>query len=167
MEEIIPRLFVGSDKDYEKLQDRDGWSWVRCCKEGIGGHRQTLGYSTQGAPQGKNYLSVRKGHLLALNFIDPHDPAYISTELIQKGLDFISERIAAGDKVLVACNQGHSRGPTMALLYLRSIGEMPHSFGVSERIFSTLCPQYSPNQGMRTKARQLWAQLVSKGTVTE
>lgn len=104
MEEVINRLYVGGDKDYERLQSRPGWSFLRCCKEGPGGHRALLGYHTLAAPKGANYLWVRRGNVMALNLLDLDDPAYISEEMIKKGLDFIEERLNAGDKVLVACN---------------------------------------------------------------
>lgn len=159
MEEIISKLYVGGDKDYEKLAGKDGWSFLRCCKEGPGGHRSTLGYTTLGAPKGKEYLVARRGKRLALNLIDLDDPNYISPEMINKGLDFIDERLKAGDKVLVACNQGHSRGPTVAMMYLRRIDELPDNFHSAEKIFRTLYPAYDPGQGMRQFARSYWRSL--------
>jgi hypothetical protein len=156
MEQIIDRLFVGNDSDYERVKGKDGWSALRCCKEGPGGHRDTLGYTTMGAPKGPHYLSVSGLKHLALNFIDPKDPNYIPLEMVQKGLSFIDKRLAAGDKVLVACNAGHSRGPTTAMLYLRAIGELDNNFFFSERIFRTLYPNYLPDQGVRQFARTRW-----------
>jgi hypothetical protein len=162
MEEIIPRLWVGGDRDYEELVDKDkrGWSYLRCCKEGPGGHRQSCGYTGLGAPKDRNYLVKRKGeNLMALNLIDADDPNFISPQMIRAGLDFIVERLAAGDKVLVACNHGHSRGPSVALMYLRSIGEMPHAFALSERIYHTIYPHYEPRAGIRQFARSHWSKL--------
>jgi hypothetical protein len=148
MEETINRLYVGGDRDYEKLQGRAGWSFLRTCKEGPGGHRSLLGYTTLGAPKGANYLWIRRGNVMALNLLDLDDPAYISEEMVKKGLEFIDERLNAGDKVLVACNAGHSRGPSMALMYMRRIGELPDGFRNGYRIFKTLYPKYDPGQGM-------------------
>jgi hypothetical protein len=162
MDEVIDRLWVGGDKDYERVADRAGWSWLRCCKEGKGGHRAILGYGTLGAPKDKNYLWVRRGNLMALNLLDLDDPNYISTEMIDKGLNFVDERLKAGDKVLIACNQGHSRGPTTTMMYLRRIGELPESFGKSEKIFRTLDHHYDPGQGMRQFAKTNW-HLLKKG----
>jgi hypothetical protein len=159
VEQILPRLYVGDDDAYKRVAKHSGWSWLRCCKNGPGGHRDTLGYDTQGAPKGKDYLSVRRGNLMALNMIDLDDPAYFAEAMVQTGLDFINERWKAGDKVLVACNSGHSRGPTTMLMYLRSIGEMPHSFVRSEKIYRTLYRKYDPGQGIRQYARSHWGQL--------
>jgi hypothetical protein len=156
VENLIGNLYIGSDHDYEKLNSKDGWSFLRCCKEGPGGHRETLGYTTQGAPKGPNYLAVDQRTRRALNFIDPQDPHFIPLEMVNKGLAFIDKRLAAGDKVLVACNAGHSRGPTTAMLYLRSIGELAGNFHHSEGIMRTLYPPYSPGIGMRQFARGHW-----------
>lgn len=158
MEKLLPNLelYVGGDRDYDKLSGKSGWAWLRCAKYGPGGHQQTLGYHTPAAPKGPNYLYVRKGNLLALNLLDLDDPNFVSEQMMNKGLDFIDERLKAGDKVLVACNQGHSRGPTTAMLYLRRIGEMPYSFIQAERVYRTLYPPYDPAQGMRQYARSHW-----------
>lgn len=162
MDQIIDNLYVGGDADFERVKNKSKFSTLRCCKEGSGGHRDTLVYTTQGAPKGKNYLSVGAGDHLALNFIDPHDPHFIQPELIEAGLKFIHDRLKAGDKVLVACNAGRSRGPTTVMLYLRSIGELLGNFIASERMFRTICPSYDPGIGMRQFARTHWDTFENK-----
>lgn len=156
MEHIIGNLHVGDDADYEKWKDRKGWAFLRCCKEGPGGHRDTVGYSTLGAPKGPEYLAAVSGNRMALNFIDANDPNFVPVEMVRKGLSFLGKKLSEGDKVLVACNMGHSRGPTTAMLYLRSVGELEGNFIASERIFRTLYPRYSPGIGVRQFARSNW-----------
>lgn len=156
MEEVVNNLYVGGDTDFEKIAHRTGWSALRVCKYGPGGHQQTLGYKTLAAPKGPHYLWAGKGNLLALNAVDLDDPHFVSEEMVNKGLDFIATRLSEGDKVLVACNQGQSRGPTLALLYMRRIGELPYNFIQAERIFRTIYPPYAPAQGMRQYARTHW-----------
>ena len=172
LDEIIPRLFEGNDEAYEKVKGRSGWSWLRAAKYGPGGHAQTLGYHTLSAPSGPNYLWVRKGNLLALNILDLDDPEMIPEELIFKGLDFIHERMDAGDKVLVACNSGHSRSASLVLMYLRTIGEMPYPVHKAMNLFKKFYPPYSPAAGMKYHTLHLWNQLENKyadhsGTVVE
>ena len=156
MENVLGNLYVGDDSDYEKLKNRSGWSFLRCCKYGPGGHQETLGYTTLGAPKGPDYLAVKKGDRMALNFIDANDPNFVPLKMIQTGLAYIDQRIKAGDKVLVACNAGHSRGPTTAMLYLRATGELPYDFIRSERVFRTLYHKYDPGIGVRSFARTHW-----------
>jgi len=158
--EIIKRLYVGDDILYERLKNQPGWSFLRCCKDGPGGHRQTLHYESLGAPHGPNYLFVRdsKTHM-ALNLLDHESPDMIPDEVLDKGIEFINERMKAGDKVLAACNAGMSRSPTIIMLFLRTIGELDQPFPRAKHIFKTLYPKYDPGHGMETHARARWDEL--------
>jgi len=153
-----PVLFVGDDNDDPEAQKK-GYAILVCAKDGLYGHRSILRYHTLGAPKDVNYYHVTRGKRMALNLLDLDDPHFIPEEAVFTGLNFINKRLTAGDKVVVHCNAGHSRGPTMGLMFLRTIGEMPSSFGTSEKIFRSLYPKYDPAMGMRTFARAHWAQL--------
>ena len=139
MEKVLNGMWVGGDTDYNKIKDRPEFYALRCCKDGPGGHKETLGYNTRSAPKGPDYLAVVSGRRMALNYIDNDDPNYIPEEMIKKGLRYIDEQLKAGHKILVACNAGHSRGPTMAMLYMRSIGELPYNFAQGQPEFFTAC----------------------------
>lgn len=155
MEQIIDRFYVGSDEDVAKAKER-GFSRLACCKDGPDGHRAMLGYESLGAPKGKNYLFARKGNWMALNLIDVDDPRYIPDAALDAGLSFIDEQMTAGNKILIHCNAGMSRGPSVALMYLRKIGEMPYTFGRAMHIFKTLYPKYSPGFGMEHHVKARW-----------
>ncbi len=157
MQKIIDKLWVGNDQDYLKVKDRPDWVVLRCCKEGPGGHRDTLHYTGQAAPKGKDYLHVDKDNRRALNFIDPHDPHFIPVDMVTKGIEFIDNNLSEGKNVLVACNAGHSRGPTTAMVFLRSIGELTGGFHSSENIFRTLCDAYEPGIGVRAFNQNHWS----------
>lgn len=148
MTNIINNLYVGNDADYEDVKENKDWYILRCCKDGPGSHRELLGYTTMAAPKGENYLFAKRGRVLALNFIDSDDPNFIPEKMVNKGIEFITEQIDKGHKVLVACNAGHSRGPSTALLYMRSVNELPDGFRSGYRIFHTLYPKYEPAQGI-------------------
>lgn len=165
MIKVHENLYVGDDSDFERLHERSGWSFLRCCKFGPGSHKELLGYETQAAPEGKNQFVVRKGNIMALNLLDLHDPNFVPTEAIQTGLDFIQKELAAGNKVLVACNHGVSRGPTVALMFMRTLGEFPYGFMQSERIFRGIYHPYNPGIGINQFARQQWAFLGNTGKV--
>ena len=164
MEEIYKaengaRLFVGDDLDYEKIKDNNDFRSARMCKYGSGGHQQSLGYTSLAAPKGKNYLSVVKDNRIAVNIIDMDDPNMIPFECIKVALDYIKEQLDKGKNVLVACNSGHSRGPYTGLAYLRSVGDMPHNFHMSERIYHTIYRRYDPGMGVRQVLREHWSEL--------
>jgi hypothetical protein len=161
MEQVIKGLYVGSDADVPEAKKR-GYARLTCAKDGPDGHREMLGYTTLGAPKDKNYLFVRKGEHAAMNLIDVDDPEFIADDMLDKGLDFINEMMKAGKKILVHCNAGMSRGPTTAMMYLRTIGELDQPFNRAKHIFKTIYPKYSPGHGMEYKARERWDSL--KGT---
>lgn len=160
MVEISPNVFVGGDDDYEKVKVKSGWSCLRCAKFGSGGHKDILGYETQAAPEGKNQYWVKKGNLMALNLLDLHDPNFIDTEMIQKGLNFIKDHVD-NFKVLIACNHGYSRGPTIGLMWLRTIGRMPYGFMQAEKHYRNIYPKYDPTLGIEQFARMHWPQLLN------
>jgi len=66
---------------------------------------------------------------------------------------------AQGKKILIHCNAGHSRGPTTALLFMRSIGELPQPFNRARKIFKVLYPPYDPGQGMLYTAHKMWNEV--------
>ena len=160
LEEVIPRLWVG-DEEAVPEANRRGYSILAACKDGSTDcHRAVLGYTTLGAPKDKNYYFVQKDSKhMALNLIDTEDAAFIPNEVVDAGLNFLKREYGAGKKVFSHCVAGHSRGPTMAMMFMRAIGELPHGFATSEKVFRTLYPHYSPNTGMRAYARARWSDL--------
>lgn len=158
MVKIIHNVFVGNQNDAPKAF-KEGFAVASMCKECPDGHRATLGYKTAGAPKGPDYYFVEQGKHFAANLIDADDPAFIPSEVINPALKFIREQYFKGEKVLIHCERGHSRGPTTCLMFLRTIGEMPYPFPIAEKIFKTLYRAYSPSNGIQTYARQHWKEL--------
>jgi predicted protein tyrosine phosphatase len=151
MIEICPGLFVGDENDYEmEVKHQAGWWVVHVCKEPY--HRQLLGYRTRGAPkEHPEYLVARRANRLFLNLVDADDPAYIPKEIVDAALRFIDEGLKSGDRVLVHCNQGESRSPSLGLLYLALHTDcIPRTSLVeAEAAFRGIYPPYSPKGGMR------------------
>ena len=115
MIKVDNNLFVGDERDYEfNVSRQDGWAIVHACKDPY--HRQALGYRTRGAPKDHpEYLVARRGNRLILNIVDANDPSFFAKEMIDQALDFIDKSLSNGKKVLVHCNQGESRSPSIAL----------------------------------------------------
>ena len=164
MEEIIKGLWLGSDEDVQEAKKR-GYARLTCAKDGPDGHRSILGYTTLGAPKGKDYLFARKGDHAAMNLIDVDDPEFISDDMLDTGLAFIHEMLSSGKKILVHCNAGMSRGPTTTMMYLRTIGELDQPFNRAKHIFKTLYPKFDPGHGMLFHAMSRWDEL--KGIYAE
>lgn len=153
---------IGDDSDYEKIKDNPSFLACRMCKEGPGGHRQTLGYHSLGAPKNKNYLYIEQKDHLAVNILDLDDPNMIPWECLDVAVRYIRRKLAQGKHILVACNQGKSRGPSTGLAFLKSIGEMPYHFQKAESVFKTLYPKYDPGMGIRQVMKEHWDELGDK-----
>ena len=162
MNQVYKDVFVGDDSDFAKVKDKEGWSILRACKEGDGGHRSVLGYTSQGAPKNSDYLFVKKKDILSLNLIDTHDPDFVPTELIEEALKFIKDERAKDKKVLIACNAGVSRSPSIALLYLYEEGKLPKAYNQAIRMFRKLYPKYDPSAGIHIFTRRKISQIRAK-----
>lgn len=158
MVEVSERLYAGNEQDYEgSVRHDQGWSIVHACKEPY--HRHELGYTERGAPKGHpEYLIARRGHRLILNLVDAPRPEFFSTDIFDAALDFIQEALERGDRVLVHCNEGLSRGPSLCLLYLASRAKAipATSHAVAEEAFVKLYPSYAPKSGVRGFLQVNW-----------
>ena len=156
---IIDGLYLG-DKEGLPEAERRGYSVLAACKDGSPDcHRAVLGYTELGAPKDQNYYFIQRGDHMALNLIDSDNPDFIPDEVIDAGLDFLKEQRNAGKKIFIHCIAGHSRSPSIMLMFLRAIGEMPERFLRAEHKFSALYPEYDPGKGMRAHARARWDKL--------
>jgi len=159
MTEVSENLYVGDERDYEsniRLKNQDEWSIVHACKEPY--HRQALGYSGRAAPKSHpEYLIAKRDNRLILNLIDADTPKYIPKEIIDESLQFIDEQLADGQKVLVHCNQGRSRSPGIAMLYLAQKDEVSSdSFQQARNEFKEIYPRCNMAGGMRGFLEEHW-----------
>ena len=161
MIEIHPGLFVGSEADYERRVRREaGWRVVHACKEPY--HRQVLGYTGRAAPKNHpEYLVARRGDRLILNLIDADDPTYVPEAIMDAALAFIHESLSSARRVLVHCNQGLSRGPSIGFLYLAvHTDRLGRDFAAAEEAFLAVYPAYRPATGVRGFLRNRWPKYV-------
>lgn len=167
MKEVIEGLFVGDEMDYGNLlkehipgrevdQPCDNFAVVHACKEPF--HRQLLGYTGRGAPKNHiEYLWAERGNRLFMNIVDAPKSIFFDKGMIDKALDFIHQKRNEGLKVLVHCNEGMSRSPSIALLYLVKHGLIQgDTLEDVEAEFLKLYPEYNPGAGMRGFVKDNW-----------
>lgn len=162
MIEVHENLFVGTGNDLIHADDgakgiKEGWYVISAAKEPW--HREALGYTTRGAPKDHiEYLIASRTRRMILNLVDVDNPEFIREEIIAVVLENISMALERGDKVLVHCNQGHSRAPTIALLWLHA--NDPEYAGLdydqAAEKFREIYPDFAPAKGMEGYARQHW-----------
>lgn len=156
MIEILTNLFVGSQDDEASIRGQSDWYVVHACKEPY--HRQGLGYTGRGAPkEHPEYLVAARDGCLILNLVDVDNVNYIPAEIIDAALSAIDRNIAAS-KVLVHCNQGLSRSPTIGLLYMAKYTDRIRSTDAESamREFREIYPAYNPARGMAEYVRLNW-----------
>lgn len=154
MIEVSPNLFVGNATDCDDLPKDHDFVIIHAAKERW--HRQALGYTTPGAPKDDpEYLWCYRNGNLILNIVDVADPRFIAKTMIDEAVKFARDHLAQGQKVLIHCNQGRSRSPTIAMLVLAP--ELPETFVAAKIAFRRIYPPHDPARGIHTFAKDNWS----------
>ncbi len=164
MVEVYPGVFVSHKGDcpLHGAQLAEHWAIVHAYPAC---HRKALGYATLLAPEGPEQHLARQGNHLLLNMIDTDQPEhYHKAALIDPALAFMDEMRAQGTSILIHCEQGMSRSPSLALLYLATrLGALPtESLGAAERAFKARYPRYAPGYGIWAHLNQHWAEYCAE-----
>jgi len=168
MFEVTDRLYVGSLDDLRNflfLENPEDFYILYCAKDPC--HKNLVGYEGKSCPKDHpEYLVARRGNQMALNMVDAPSPKFFSKEMITAGLDFMEEGYNKGLKVLVTCNQGVSRSPSMAFLFMATrLKELFEYFGDSIRMFKQLYPNYMPGDGIYAHMLENWDWYMSYSDV--
>jgi hypothetical protein len=130
---------------------------VHACKEPC--HRSAVGYSTRTIPSAHpNYLVLERGHHLYLNLIDPPQPLFMMPSF-EAFLRFVDREIAERP-ILIHCNQGESRAPSLTLLYMaKRLNLLPNgSYESAATAFRQKYP-YNPGRGIQTWLGTNWSKI--------
>jgi hypothetical protein len=156
MKTIFERLYVG-----DETSCRSGTAdtaVVHACKSPC--HQRAVGYTGSLASSHPNYLILRTGNDLFLNLIDPPVPLFKLLSFTAF-MEFAKEKYSAGASLLIHCNQGGSRSPSLALLFLakhlKAISQ--ESFPVARADFLGLYPSYRPGAGISRFLQDNWHAL--------
>lgn len=163
MIEVYKNLYVGNEQDYEqKVKGNEGWAVVHTCKEPY--HRQILGYTGRGAPKDHpEYLFAERDNRLALNIVDADNPEFFDKSMIDYAMCFIFDKLEKNLKVLIHCNQGESRSPSIAMLYIAIYGRIPNNtIEDAEKAFIQVYPKYNPKQGIRGHMGKFWNEYIGR-----
>ncbi len=156
MQQVHENLFVGSEIDC--ATSRPGWFIIHACKSPC--HQRAVGYRGSLKSNHPNYLVLERENDLFLNMIDPPVPLF-KMETFVAFFRFAYEGWEKGLKVLVHCNQGESRAPTLALLLMsKRLDALPcSSYQEAASAFKQIYPAYNPGQGIQTFLKENWHQI--------
>lgn len=156
---IIDNLYVGTLEDCEGLSGVDGWAVVHACKHPC--HHAKRGNPK---PESEDYLSYQEGTHLYLNMIDPPAPLF-QKPMFDAFLVFAADAWERGKKILIHCNKGESRAPTLALLFLSRVlykitaVSYDDAWDEFEALLNTgnaASVKYHPGKGLEEWMRQHW-----------
>lgn len=154
MVEVNPRLWVGGDDDVGPAVV-NGLKLLHCAKNPW--HLRAVGYLGSLKPDHPDYLFKVSPHFeeLALNLVDaPFEPP---EKLVDAALIWLDSVLLRGERVLVHCNQGESRGPTIAYLWLHS----RRGWVLEE--FRFVYPRFNPREGMRKLIERRTSECIRHG----
>lgn len=158
MEEVFDDLFVGAEASCDRSDD--GWAVVHACKHPC--HQRAVGYRGSLPQSHEEYLVAPRETDLYLNLVDMERKlSHEYTEpIVVAALDFIEDHIGSR-RVLVHCNQGMSRSPALAMLYLakREAVIPDGSYGEAKAAFEDWYPRFRPGSGIDAYLRDRWLEL--------
>jgi len=159
MIKVAENLYVGNDEDARHNAFNE-MSFVHACKTS---HQQGVGYIGNLAKDHPLYLVYERGRELFLNIIDakfPLSPNF-GDPLFKAAFDFIDKKIN-DIEVLVHCNQGLSRSPSIALAYMAKKGLLPsESYKEASEEFKKIYPDYNPGVGIVHYLENHWSHILS------
>lgn len=161
MIEIYKNLYIGNDSDcianYNKL------AIIHACKTC---HQKALNYSKSLPSSHPNYLIYENENNLFLNLVDmPKEfmPRF-TDPIMKKALEFIDININE-KQILIHCNQGFSRSPSIGLLWLAINNHISNDSYDSAIIdFKKLYPIYQPSAGIYLYLKNNWTRLMELQT---
>lgn len=156
MEEIYTNLFIGSKYDCKNFD----LAVIHACKTC---HKNILGYKNKLSPDHKNYLIYQDNDQnLYLNLVDMTSellPQY-TDPIMQIALEFIESHIKE-KAVLIHCDQGMSRSPSIGLLYLALNKIIPSDDYISaKKEFEKRYPSFNPGNGITKYLQNNWKKLI-------
>jgi hypothetical protein len=132
---------------------------IHACKSPC--HQRAVEYAGTLPRHHPHYLALVRPYDLYLNLIDPPVPLF-QLESFHCFLAFASQQ-AAARPLLIHCNQGESRAPSLALLLLalqqQSIPDA--SYAEARAAFVSIYPAYKPGAGMQQFLAQHWKELAA------
>jgi len=160
MIKIYKNLYVGANTDLASCPPAQ-WAFVHATQTK---HYERLGWNRTTNKSDKNhpnYIALEENNHLYYNWVDGGASLYELTgpKRFSEALNFIGKWIQRRP-VLVHCDQGQSRGPTVALLYLaKRARTIPEStFDEGRAAFRRIYPPYAPG-GIAQYVREHWSEI--------
>jgi predicted protein tyrosine phosphatase len=135
-----------------------GEAVVHACKDPC--HKRAVGYEGNLKKDHPNYLDLQVGNDLYLNMIDPPIPLFMP-KMFEVFLDFAEAQHNLARSILIHCNMGQSRAPSLALLFLAKRGRLLNnsSYQAARSEFEDRFMDYHPGAGIVTYLTEHWGEI--------
>ena len=160
MIQVFNSIYVGSQIDFETIrQNQTKWGILHCCKDPY--HKELVRYQGNLSPTHPDYAYKINGNRMALNLVDmdTYSEKYLdfNKTMFIKAFEFLDLQRQLGKNVLIHCNLGESRAPSIALLYLSRLGVFNGGdFITAYSIFQGMYPNFTPRKNIITTVKNLW-----------
>ena len=163
MTEIAKNIYTGSEQSFNSMRDYSDWAILHCCKHPF--HCSFVGYKGNLNPNHPDYALKQKNNEMALNLVDmdSFNSSYLSfnENMFRTAFNFLDNYYNKGCKILIHCNQGESRGPTLAMFYSAYKGLFGNeNFDETEKKFRALYPNYNPKKNIYYTVQNLWNKFI-------
>lgn len=149
MQKLYNNLYVGGDSDCRKFKGAIVHACQSCFVNGVHGN---IGDKKVFESNNDLYLNLLDISSLSFDYAFP---------MIKRSIEFIDEHIKDME-VLVHCNFGMSRSPSIALLYMARKGYIKNtSFKDALNDFRKIYNYYSPGMGMYNYFDRYWKEIMT------
>lgn len=161
MIKVYENLFVGTES-HCTFSPQINWVIIHACKHPC--HTKVLNYKHILPQTHPHYLIYENQQNLFLNMVDMEQELLpkFAHPIMKSALRFISKHIS--DKnVLIHCNQGISRSPSIALVYLARMKHIKNDTYQNASIeFKKLYPPYNPGKGIYLYLNKNWDTVIKQ-----
>ena len=160
MKEVYTKLFIGDDNDCMACSTDPGFSIVHACQSC---HQGALNYKSSLPSTHPSCLIYENGTQIYLNMVDvPYElQSEFTHPVFKSAMEFIHREIKTKN-VLVHCNFGYSRSPSLGLVYLAINGLIPNkSLEKAAQEYFKLYPKYTPGRGITLYMNNNWDFLMN------
>ena len=158
MKEILENLYVGDDADC--LNVGSDFAIIHACKTC---HQKGIGYRGSLPSSHPNYLFFERENHLYLNMVDMECELLprFTHPIMNRAILFIEKNITK-KPILIHCNQGFSRSPSIGLVYLARENKITSDlYYNANNDFLKVYPNYLPGRGIELYLMNNWEYLMS------
>jgi hypothetical protein len=138
-------------------QGDESWSVVHACKSPC--HQLAVGYTGSLPKTHPSYLTLAEPYDLYMNLIDPPVPLFMKESFV-RFLNFADSALKTERNLLIHCNLGESRAPSLAMLLLaKRLAALEDNYQSASEGMKRLYPGFNPGKGIQIYLSEHWDEI--------